>query len=126
MTLWCIFRSPLMVGGRLPSSDRRTLPLLTNSEVLAVDQHSTESRPVVTTDQIVIWRAKSNTGYYLAAFNISSGSQKISYKWSDLGIDGRVYKLRDLWERKDLGSSDALNLELPSHASVLYSVLQTK
>ena len=126
MTLWCIFRSPLMVGGRLPSSDPWTVSLLTNPEVLAVDQHSSENHPVLSTDKIVIWRAKSNTGYYLAAFNISSGSQKISYQWSDLGIPGRRSKLRDLWERKDLGSSDALNLELPSHASVLYSVSQAK
>ena len=126
MTLWCIFRSPLMVGGRLPSSDRSTVSLLTNPEVLAVDQHSTENRPIVSTDNIVIWRAKSNTGYYLAAFNISPESQKISYSWSDLGIDGGTHPLRDLWERKDLGSSDRLNLELPSHGSVLYSVSKTK
>ena len=41
MTLWCIFPSPLMVGGRLPSADDWTLSLLTNPEVLAMDQHST-------------------------------------------------------------------------------------
>ena len=124
MTLWCIFRSPLMMGGRLPSADSWTVSLLTNPEVLAVDQHSSENRPVLTTDKIVIWRAKSKAGYYLAAFNISPTSQKISYKWTDLGMQGDRYKLRDLWERKDLGSSEALNLELPSHGSVLYSVLQ--
>jgi hypothetical protein len=49
MTLWCVFPSPLMIGGRLPSADDWTLSLLTNPEVLAVDQQSTENRPVVTT-----------------------------------------------------------------------------
>jgi len=126
MTLWCIFRSPLMVGGRLPSSDRWTVSLLTNPEVLAVDQHSSESHPVLATDKIVIWRAKSKAGYYLAAFNISPDSQKISFAWSDLGMNRSSYKLRDLWERKDLGSHHALNLELPSHSSILYSVLENR
>ncbi|HXU15522.1 MAG TPA: glycoside hydrolase family 27 protein [Terriglobales bacterium] len=122
VTLWCIFGSPLMVGGRLPSADGWTVSLLTNPEVLAVDQHSSENRPVLATDKIVIWRAKSKAGHYLAAFNISADSQKVSYKWSDLGLPGDRYQLRDLWERKDLGSRDALNLELPSHGSMLYSV----
>ena len=92
--------------------------------MLAVDQHSSENRPVLATDKIVIWRARSKAGYYIAAFNISPDSQKISYKWSDLGMQGDRYQLRDLWERKDLGSPDALHLELPSHGSVLYSVLE--
>ena len=122
MTLWCIFGSPLMVGGRLPSADEWTVSLLTNPEVLAVDQRATDSRPVISTDNIVVWRAKSDHGYYLAAFNISGSTQKLSYKWSDLGMDGARYKLRDLWERKDLGSADGLSVELPSHGSVLYSV----
>ena len=36
------------------------------------------------------------------------------------------YRVRDLWEHKDLGIADALSLQLPSHASVLYSVLENK
>ncbi len=126
MTLWCIFRSPLMVGGRLPSADAGTTSLLTNPEVLAVDQHSSDNRPVVTTDKAIVWRAKSDRGYYLAIFNISPDTQKVSYKWSDLGLDGRRYQLRDLWEHKELGGSDSLSVELPSHASVLYSAIAGK
>jgi alpha-galactosidase len=121
MTLWCIFRSPLMVGGRLPSADEWTLSLLTNPEVLAVDQHSTDSRPAITTDKIVVWTSKSPHGYNVAAFNITSTPQKISYKWTHLGLKGNNFKLRDLWQHKDLGTADSLTLELPSHASVLYS-----
>lgn len=122
MTLWCIFPSPLMVGGRLPSADDWTLSLLTNPEVLAVDQHSSDNRPVISTDKIVVWRAKSEHGYYVAAFNISGDTQKINLKWSELGLDRPTYKLRDLWERKDLGAAGTLSVELPSHASVLYGL----
>jgi alpha-galactosidase len=96
---------------------------LTNPEVLAVDQHSSDSRPVISTDKVIVWRSKFEHGYYVAAFNISDSTQKLNYKWSELGIDGASYKLRDLWQRKDLGAADSLAVELPSHASVLYSVV---
>jgi len=126
MKLWCIFRSPLMIGGRIASADQWTVSLLNNPEVLAVDQHSTDSHPVISTDKVIVWRSKSEHGYNLAAFNISSETQKISLKWSELGIDGASYNLRDLWEHKDLGAADSLTAELPSHASVLYSAVPVK
>ena len=122
MTLWCIFRSPLMIGGRLPSADEWTISLLTNPEVLAVDQESTDSRPVLTTDKIVIWRAESKSGPYIGVFNTSPDSLKIHYTWTELGLDGTRFTLRDLWERKDLGTADSLTAEIPSHGAMLYSV----
>jgi len=126
MTLWCIFRSPLMVGGRLPSADAWTTSLLTNPEVLAVDQHSSDNRPVISTDKIIVWRAKSDRGYYIAAFNVSPESQKFDYKLSKLGLSPDRFRLRDLWEHKDLGRTDSLSVELPSHASILYSATAAK
>ena len=125
MTLWCIFPSPLMVGGRLPSADDWTLSLLTNPEVLAMDQHSTGNHPVISTDKTVVWRAESTTSkaHYVALFNISEASQKIHYDWKDLGLPPGNYKLRDLWTHKDLASADAVEVELASHASVLYRVV---
>ncbi len=126
MTLWCIFRSPLMVGGRIASADEWTVSLLTNREVLAVDQNSTDSRPIISTDKVIVWKSKSEHGYNIAAFNISPESQKISYQWSELGLDGGSYKLRDLWEHKDLGAAGSLSVELPSHGTVLYRVVSSK
>ncbi len=126
MTLWCIFRSPLMVGGRIASADEWTVSLLTNREVLAVDQNSTDSRPIISTDKVIVWKSKSKHGYNIAAFNISPESQKISYQWSELGLDGGSYKLRDLWEHKDLGAAGSLSVELPSHGTVLYRVVSSK
>ena len=126
MTLWCIFRSPLMVGGRLPSADAWTTSLLTNPEVLAVDQHSSDNRPVISTDKIIVWRAKSDRGYYIAAFNISPEPQKVGYKLSELGLSPDRFRLRDLWEHKYLGRTDSLSVELPPHASILYSATAAK
>ena len=122
MTLWCIFRSPLMVGGNLPAADNWTVSLLTNPEVLAVDQDASNARVAVSTDKVVVWISASKTGYNLAAFNISSTPQKIHYSWKDLGLAGTQYKVRDLWEHKDLAPAGLLDVDLPPHASVLYGL----
>ena len=72
VTLWCIFPSPLMVGGDLPKADAWTISLLTNPEVIAVDQQSTGNHPVISTDKAVVWVAESAKagGRYVAIFNL--------------------------------------------------------
>jgi hypothetical protein len=71
MTLWSIARSPLMHGGDLTKTDAFTLSLLTNDEVLAVNQRSTENRPLFDRDGLIAWTAKdpANSDTYLALFN---------------------------------------------------------
>jgi alpha-galactosidase len=122
VTLWCIFPSPMMVGGELPSADDWTLSLLTNPEVLEVDQHSTGNHPVLTTEKTVVWIANSASGKgrYLAVFNISASEATLRYDWKDLEFKENIYKIRNLWERKDLSAAPALSVTLPPHGSALY------
>jgi alpha-galactosidase len=122
VTLWSIFRSPLIMGGDLLSVDKWTESLLTNPEVIAVDQHSRNNHPLVTTDKTAIWLAQTEQekGHYLAVFNIGDAEQSIHYDWKDLGLTGRSYKLRDLWERRNVGTAASLTVKLRAHASVLY------
>ncbi len=122
VTLWCIFPSPLMIGGMLPAADDWTLSLLTNAEVLAVDQHSKGNHPVISTDKTVVWLAQAGSGdeKYVAIFNISETSETLRYEWKDLGFARKTYKLRDLWDHKNLGAADSLTLTLPGHGSALY------
>jgi alpha-galactosidase len=125
MTLWCIFPSPLMVGGDLTKADDWTTSLLTNREVLDVDQHSTGNRVVVSNDEITVWVGQSTENperYYVAAFNRSESSKSREFAWKDLGLSATNYRLRDLWEHKDLGEAAKLAVSLPSHASLLYAV----
>jgi hypothetical protein len=128
MTLWSIFRSPLIMGGDLLSMDDWTTSLLTNPEVIAVDQHSRENRPVVTTDTTAVWLAKrgdvqvddsAHPEYYLAVFNIGDKEQTVLYEWKDFGLRGSGYRVRDLWQRKNLGKTKSLSVKLQPHASVL-------
>ena len=120
VTLWSIFRSPLIMGGDLVSADEWTISLLTNPEVLAVDQSSAESHAVINTDTTAIWVSRSGQDHYLGVFNIGDKEQTIHYEWKELGLQEKNYQVRDLWARKKLGKAQSLTVRLSPHASMLY------
>jgi alpha-galactosidase len=120
-----MFRSPLMIGANLTKSDAWTTSLLTNAEVIAVDQASDENRAVITTESTVVWtaRADSGGGRYVAVFNLRDSEQQVGYVWNEIGLEGGAkYSMRDLWERKDLGSAESLRVTLGGHGCALYRV----
>jgi hypothetical protein len=124
VTLWTMFPSPLMMGGDLTAIDPSTVSLLTNPEVLAVDQHSKGNRPAVATDSIVVWVAESTEkkSYYVAAFNREESPTQVHYSWKELGLSGGEFAVRDIWEGKDLGVISALGASLRAHGCVLYEL----
>lgn len=122
MTLWCVARSPLMIGGNLAEMDAWTKSLLTNKEVLDVDQHSTGNRRILDDRDAAVWSARSTDGnrVYLAVFNLASTARTIEHRWKDLGLVDTIYHVRDLWKHKNLGPANSLKVQLPVHGSVLY------
>jgi alpha-galactosidase len=124
VTLWSIFRSPLIMGGNLTLLDDWTASLLTDPEVIAVDQHSRDNRAVINTGKAAVWLARPEEGqdYYLALFNLENARQTLAYSWKDLGLPGSRYNLRNLWEVKNLGVAAAVSVTLAPHASVLYRI----
>lgn len=122
MTLWSIFRSPLIMGGNLPASDQWTKSLLTNPEVIAVDQHSRGNHTIVSTNKVAIWLTQPDNqlGYYVAIFNLADSEQTIHYEWKDLGLTQASYRMRDLWARKNTRAESSLTIRLRPHASKLY------
>jgi alpha-galactosidase len=122
MTLWSIFRSPLIYGGNLTQTDDWTAALLTNDEVIAVDQRSSGGHAVVNDGNKAIWVAKPDSGgrAYVALFNLDDKPQTIEYPLQALGLNGTSFQVRDLWERRDIGTLDRLRAALRPHASVLY------
>jgi alpha-galactosidase len=128
MTLWSIFPSPLMVGGDLNKADDWTASLLTNREVLEVDQHSIANHVAISSDKRAVWLAESSAKdcYYLAAFNRGDAKDEFRYSWKDLGLSQNSYAIRDLWEHQDLGSARELLVTLEPHESVLYKLLAAK
>ncbi|HSB77063.1 MAG TPA: glycoside hydrolase family 27 protein, partial [Terriglobales bacterium] len=124
MTLWCISRSPLIFGGDLPSNDAATTALITNREVLQVDQQSSGNRQVLQKGNVRAWRAQTAGGkdYYVAVFNLGEQAQEMRLTWSGLGVRTASAQVRDLWRHKDLGRLKDLQLNLRPHASALYRV----
>ena len=126
MTLWSIARSPMMFGGNLPDNDEFTTSLLTNDEVLAVDQKATASKELFTKGNQVAWTGEiaGKPGKYLAVFNIGdAGDEEIAIRWADLGL-GSNCTVRDLWAHKDLGAvRDGRSFTLAPHAAGLYRIV---
>lgn len=98
MTLWSIFKSPLMFGGNLPDNDPFTLSLLTNKKVLKVLNESINNKPIFTDENKAAWIAdEPGTGAkYLAVFNTTD--QKIAI------------------EEKAVWNSGLLTKETPGHS----------
>jgi alpha-galactosidase len=124
LTLWSIFRSPLIIGGELSSLDPSSLELLANPEVLAVDQSSQAGHEAFRNDTFVGWTAAvpGSADRYVAVFNVTDASQTLQMDWGSLGIAVDSPVVRDLWQRRDMGPARRLSVALPPHASVLYRV----
>ena len=131
MTLWSIFRSPLMMGGYLPKTDDFTLSLLTNPRVIAVDQHSRNGHQLFRRGDEVAWVADvPNSGAkYLAVFNAAdkplgaiAATAKVSVSLGDLGFNGAC-KVQDLWKNQSVGTiTGDFAPEIAFHGAGLYRV----
>jgi alpha-galactosidase len=122
MTLWSIARSPLIMGGDLRHLDAPTLALLTNREVLAVNQASTDNRPHFIADGVRIWSAlpADGRGRYVALFNTGKTEREVIVPLRELGLEG-PQPVRDLWQGKALApASGQLTQRIPSHGAGLY------
>ena len=122
LTLWSMARSPLILGANLTRMDRATEALLTNREILGVDQNSTDNHARLHTPTTWVWTARAKKSEYVALFNVSDAPIDLHYTWRDLGIAPGRHGLRDLWLHKELGSTSGIKLTLAPHASVLYRV----
>ena len=129
ISLWSIARSPLMFGGNLPDNDPFTLDLITNGEVLAVNQKAAASRELFTRGNQVAWIAglPGSPAKYLAVFNIGdSAEEPIKVTWSELGLSGDC-AVRDLWAKKDLGTAaGGQTFHVAPHASAFYRITPAK
>jgi alpha-galactosidase len=128
MTLWSIFRSPLMFGGDLPSNDAATLALITNREVIDVDQFSRGGHEVYRSANTIAWLADAPTHnpaanvHYVAVFNIGDDAQKVDLAFKDVGLPSGKASLLELWTRAPVAPTDRIAVQLAAHASALYRV----
>ena len=100
MTLWAIARSPLIVGANLTLLDQPTLALLTNPDVLRIDQSSTHSAQVLQEGDLIAWRADMPGGEKaVALFNRGDTEISVTRQLSAFGADlaDREWKVRSVW-----------------------------
>ena len=110
-----------MLGNNLPDTDEWTLSLLTNDEVLAVDQDplGSPARRVPQTDGAEIWVKELKDGCKAIGLFNRARPRRVTLNWSDVGLTGKQ-ALRDLWAHKDLGVFDAkYSVQVPAHGAVL-------
>ncbi|HET7213658.1 MAG TPA: glycoside hydrolase family 27 protein [Terriglobia bacterium] len=124
MTLWSIFRSPLMMGGDLPTLDTFTLSLLTNQEVLAVDQYSSGNHLLFTRGNQIAWVAEAprTRQKYVALFNLGNSPEEVTVSWRQLELAGKL-PVRDLWKKENRGAFDKqFSAWIAAHGAGLYRI----
>ncbi|KKI91975.1 alpha-galactosidase [Bacillus sp. SA1-12] len=115
MTLWSIFKSPLMFGGELRDNDEWTLSLLTNEDVLAMHRNSHSNRLVYREDDKIVWTAKDEHYSYAALFNAGNETRSVSVTLEQLGLFSPKNAI-DLWNRTDEGRIDQVfESIIPAH-----------
>ncbi len=122
MTLWCLLSSPLMLGFDVTTADEFIVSLLTNDEVIEVNQDplGQQAKRLVFGGDFEVWAKDMKDGSKAAGlFNRGFFNKSGAIQWADLKIDGK-WKVRDLWRQKDLGVYEKqIGFDVPSHGCVL-------
>lgn len=127
LTLLAIARSPLILGANLTKLDKTTRALLTNADVIRVDQKTHDNHPVGSLpagfENARVWIATGAEGQrFLAVFNLDDKPATLETTWDKLGVDAGNHTAHDLWDGHRVNASDRLRVSLPPHGSALYEV----
>jgi hypothetical protein len=131
ITLWAITRSPLILGTNLTKLDDFTRSLITNAEVMALDQTAVESAPGLTPTPHPgaqpfperYWSARTGGPHphqYLAVFNLGDAPTKSNLPWMVFRVTDKPHAIYDIWNQKHIPAAKALQVELPPHGCALF------
>ncbi|MCU0323396.1 MAG: glycoside hydrolase family 27 protein [Chitinophagaceae bacterium] len=121
LTLWCMARSPLMLGNDFLRDTDAVIPFITNKDVITINQNSTDNRQVFKDQNYAIWIAtEPNTqNKYLALFNFQDKQTNITFNFNLEDLRGS-YNVVDLWKSQNLGAySKKITLPVNAHGTVL-------
>jgi alpha-galactosidase len=122
MTLWCMFRSPLILGGDVTKLNQFENEIIANGTLIDIDQHSSNCREISSDSTTIIYSSQQPAKHesYLAFFNISDSSQRVSYKL-DKEPDIDPVEARDVWsDRTSSIVARAISVEIPAHGTALF------
>lgn len=130
ITQWCLLGSPLLIGCDLAALAPFTLGLLTNDEVLDVDQDplGAMGTPVWQRDTRQAWRKPLEDGSVaVGLYNLGESPAELTVTWKELGLAPGRYVVRDLWRQKDVARSDkGYRATVGRHGAVLVRVTTLK
>lgn len=119
-TLWVMMRSPLIVGANLTRLDDWTERLLTNKDVLAVNQFAYDQRQVAREGDTVAWTASGKDGVrYLALFNLNDQDKAVARTYAFYNLPSTSYDSKELWSGEDRGRSNGIHVTLAPHSCIL-------
>ena len=125
MSLWCILAAPLLAGNDLSKMTAETLEILTNPEVVAVDQDQAgiQGYPVAQEGPLDVWvKPLWDGGKAVGLFNRGESAMPVTAQFRDIGI-GDQANVRDLWAKRDLGVvQNRFTAVVPKHGVVLVKV----
>lgn len=125
MTWWCLLSAPLLLGNDLAHMDAFTLNVLTNDEVIAIDQDALgqQAAPVAHEGACVVYEKKLADGTVaVGLFNLGEQAATVTARWADLHLRGR-HHVRDLWRQKDLGTfQSAFSMPVAPHSAELVKI----
>lgn len=129
VSLWCLLSAPLLLGCDLEQLDHFTLSLITNDEVLVIDQDEL-CKPAICVspegEQKVYVKELADGTKAIGLFNTGESPAQVMLDWKQAGLSGKQ-TLRDLWRQKNLGSFEgSYSAEVPAHGVILLKVLPEK
>jgi alpha-galactosidase len=125
VTLWAIARSPLFLGANLTQMDEWTESLVTNAEVIGVNQRGHNEKQFSREGDLVIWTSDGEPGkHYLALFNLGDSSMQIDRAYNTMGMPKQQFVVRELWTNRVLDTSlgptaRRIYETLPPHGALL-------
>jgi hypothetical protein len=126
MTLWSMMRSPLMIGAEMTKLDPLSLSLITNREVLAINQFSHGGHPLWTREKESVWTAEmpDGTGIYAALFNLEDVPRQIQVSLEQLQI--KASKATELWGRRTVETAGKLTADLQPHDAAVFQIMRAE
>lgn len=134
VSLWCLLAAPLIIGCDIAQMDDFTLGLLTNDEVLAIDQDALGKAATQIANEgakVVYAKTLEDGSTAVGLFNRGDTATNVNVSWGPWGslptVDAGKCVVRDVWRQKDLGIfTGKFETQVPPHGVVLVRLIQTK
>lgn len=128
MTLWGIFRSPLMMGGNMPENDEWTISLLTNEEYMNMHRSSYGASQLYRNEKngrgTVIWQSNGKKCKYIAVFNTDDNKRKITVDLKTILMPDTEYNAYDIWAKEKAGIfKNSIKAEVEPHGAKLFKIM---